>query len=454
MKKVLLTALTLTSMTFADITWQTAVEQSLSPAPSSSNQNLVTADAAGNVLNTITYLSGGSPIITTSIHAASGTSWGALSNLNTTNKAGLKAFPGATNQFVVVISDIVANTFTSRTISTTGTVGSAKTVAGTTVSPTPAITAVAAGPTGNAILAFASNNAQVSYNAIYTASSDSWTVNPTSTDQGTTIIQHVAAADSGGNYMLAADLLAGEGKYAVKIGSNNLTTYTAFDTGITDGSLSLAAQVKETDTDGLFLLAYIKSNNVFAQIKAAGSSTSLTDLGQISTTGDTLDTFTRSAMNKNGDGVVAWITDDSKLIAAKYSASSNTFADPITIETDANGLANVTSDSNGDFHIFYEVGTGSVVTMTSVTMSSTSSTWNTPVTVYANASGADIANAVASGNPRGTKMGYVWDIDTSLEHFAAFGSVSASGGNHGAPSAGGLFRKGKSGLRPGRKPYR
>ncbi|MDN3507667.1 MAG: hypothetical protein P0S94_01960 [Simkaniaceae bacterium] len=451
MKKFLLTSLALTSMSFADITWQTT-EELITPAGTVGIT--LTTDTAGNTINVITYSDPGPPLplITTSIHTASGTSWGTLSDLGTTLRLGLTSFAGATDQFVVVLGNASNGALTSKTIPVSGTAGTEKTITNIETSATPARTPVAAGPSGNAILGFASSSAQTSYNAIYTASSDSWEVNPTSTDHGATIVQALAAADAGGNYGIAVYLDGGEGKVAWKIGTNDLTSYGQFDTGITEESLSLAAQVKSTDSDGLFLLTYIKSNNVYAQVKAAGTSTTLDDIGQISTTGDTLEVETFAAMNKNGDGIVTWLTDDSRLIGAKYLASTNTFTTPTTIATNAEFIVNATADSNGDFHVFYEAAEGLIITMTSASMSSTSSTWNTPVAAYANASGAEIESAAASGNPRSTKFGFAWAISTSLEHFATFGSVP-SNSNHGA-SGGNLFRKGKYNLRPGRKPYR
>ena len=441
-----------TSLITANITWQPAAELF---APVDAIATEVAIDATGNALNVVTYSDVVFPLAltgATSIHTATGTSWGDLASIGSTGQLAARPFARASGEFVVILANAAGDNIYSQTITTNGTLGSLKTITtdGFTFDATRIHTA--SNPSGNAIIGYTSSTPTSSVFSIYTAANESGTPwsTPVSTPQGFTISQQVVAADANNNYGIALTSDGGVGKAAFKIGNAPISSYRQFDTGILDGSLAFTAQVKATDSDGFFLITYIKSNNVYAQIKDAGSSTTLENLGQVSDTGDTLTTV-KANLNKSGNGVAAWLTNDGKLLAAKYSASTNTFSSPITIATDATNLANVASNSSGDFHIFFSATSESIETMKSVTMLSTASIWSTPTSIYANTSGASVGLLGASSNPRGVKSIFAWVIETSFEYFAAFGSSPPSD-NHG--SAGGGFMRGKNKFRPKAKVFR
>ena len=423
MKKFLL--LFSTSLSFASITWQAAEEISLS---SPSIDGVSTAvDNAGNGLAVAKYLSG-TRKITATVHTASGSSWGSPLDLSGSFLINLAPFAGATGQFVVPIYNTGNGAITSRTVSTAGSVGSAVNAVTSSTADLSSNAQVAAPPNGAAMLIYLQTTSQTNF-SVYTPSSNSWST-PTALQNTLTVESQRVAADAGGNYGVTIVDNSQVGRASFKIGSNSFSTLTQFDTGVLE--TSIAAQVKATDTDGLFLVAYSKTDNrVYAQLKAAGSSTSLTDLGEISSSAE-MSEGVQAAMNKNGDGVVAWNTD-STLIAAKYSAATNTFSSPVSVANDAT-LLSITSDSSGNFHLFYDTAT----TVYSTTMNAGASTWSDPVTITTSAT--DVREGSGSTNPRAAKASLAFFNDGN-QFITSFGSTTSS--NHGA-AAGSTFTRSRN----------
>ncbi|MDN3507862.1 MAG: hypothetical protein P0S94_02950, partial [Simkaniaceae bacterium] len=367
MKTTFLSALFIHSALFASITWQ-APENLINNSATSGATSLA-VDSSGNALCVFGYTSGGPPVNRASIHTSSSSTWGSLISGIASSLSPVSSFATANSKFVTIYS--LGTAIYSQTLGLNESIGALEPIEDS-IDTIPETTATAALPNGNAIVFYTHTNVKTRDSILYKTYNpqlDTWSsVGADISLTNQTINTLKTAADSGSSYGTFLCTQTLNAYYFFRIGNDSSSLKIVDEQVVTD-SITVAGQVKETDTDGMFLFAYAKNDDIiYAKMKPAGSLPILVNIGAISDSGDTIVASTvKAALNKNGDGAVVWATEDNKLIAAKYTASTNTFGSPVTIATNGTGVSNLASDGNGNIHLFCTLESNSNNLLSSIT---------------------------------------------------------------------------------------
>ena len=439
---------------YANIIWQPAEVVSEGLGLAAIDANTVAVDTAGNAINVFTYEVTIPFLTVATVHTKLGTSWGGLiSDVNdNTAQNTISVFPGETGQFVAVLQNLSTGDYRARTIALDGTLGDMNTVATSGYIDSDNAD-VASTPSGDAMLLFSNSGRDSSSYSFYTAEADTWST-PVNIAQGQDVLVQLAAVDASTTYGIAAVLNDRTGVTAFRYGSGSFSSFTTFDSSIDTDSFAFTAQLKQNTTDGMFMVAYFKTDgNVYAQVKPAGSTTTLTNLGQISESSANATNSLHATMNLKGDAIVAWLNDSNELLTTKYTAATNSFATPTVIDTSVNRIHGLSTDLNGNFHIFYIVS-GTAYENYSRTMLETANTWRSAILINTNPPGTFPTNIGFMGttNPRGTNAAYTWGL-TNLTVNTAFGigpPPPHTGGASSAPPPRNTFYR----LRPRKHPFR
>ncbi|MDN3507664.1 MAG: hypothetical protein P0S94_01945 [Simkaniaceae bacterium] len=431
--------LTLTSTIFATVTgWQTPsiINSSVSGTPTGFGLNI---DASGNGV----VLFGTN---TPSLNASAGTIITDI-DAGTTLSAPCGIGISGTASFTALWLD-TSDVLHTRPFTFAGTLGE-RTQLATGVSGNPAaFPQIHSTPAGNMYAVFSPSAENALLARYYTASTDTWASQfPIVSDN----INGTAFTVNAGNILLATWVNDGNSLRAVFFdGSTEQGSEKGITNSVdTNSSPSVAAQVKTTDTGGLFLAAYKHTDGgAYANVHSETLTDEWEGEEKLSGVGETVvDGQISCVMSPAGNGLVAWRVDDNTLRAAIYLASIGEFSATSTLVEGVDTIGGLASGSDGTFTITYDTTENSVKVHKSITITPPS-TVASPLTIWT-ATSTNVSGPLLAINPRGTVGVSAWiDNGTSI-----YKTISIGTGNHGA-SSGNLFRKGKNALRLKSKPYR
>ncbi|MDN3507530.1 MAG: hypothetical protein P0S94_01260 [Simkaniaceae bacterium] len=219
--------------------------------------------------------------------------------------------------------------------------------------------------------------------------------------------------------------------------NGTFTGSTVVDTGLTVGenSVTSSVQIKQTNTNGIFALAYVKNNVVYASFKGAGTTNTWTTPLAVSNSSETIIQL-RIALSSLGNGQIVWSNLNGDIQSRSYKASTHTLGDILTIGTGKGSLlSQLQVDNLGNYAIMY---TGpSNQTIFTIVNDSTTGVWQSPLQLFS--TNNDIADLSLSINPRSNTAtaGFSDRTSSTITFYAISGTSQQQLGTASA----GLFQK-------------